>query len=54
MREVYTYSLDTAGQSARVTVRRFRWREPGTSKTRPSVWWVTEVVIEDCGNHERK
>jgi hypothetical protein len=54
MREVYSYSPNTPGRRARVTVRRFRWRDPTTGKTHTTVWWVTEVVIEDCGDHGKK
>jgi hypothetical protein len=54
MLEVYSYRLSAPDQRARVTVRRFRWRDPTTGKTHTTVWWVTEVGIEDCGSHERK
>jgi len=55
MVEIYRYHLSSHGQSARVTVRRFHWSDPMTGrKYRASVWWVTEVVIEDCGKHGRK
>ena len=54
VREVYSYSPNTPGRRVRVTVRRFRWRDPTTRKTHTTVWWVTEVVIEDCGDHGKQ
>jgi len=47
-REVYRYHLQDRGRADRVTVRRFRWRDPASGKRSLTVWWVTEIAITDC------
>jgi hypothetical protein len=45
--EIFTF-CDGHHNTVRVTVRRFRYRDPDTGKESLSVWWATRAVVVDC------
>jgi len=53
-REVYRYRLKDRGRTDRVSVRRFRCRDPASHQRLLTVWWVTDIAITDCSKRVKR